>query len=128
LESNPIASANFLQLESSTELYVRASAVVSRLVAGETLVLPVKQNVGDLTSLFSFNGTGAAIWDALETPKSLQDLCEVIHGKYDISHENAEEDIKVFLREICSLGLAKALVDLENKPADRGAGKITTPE
>jgi hypothetical protein len=127
----PIASVYFSQPELSTELYVRASAVVSRLIAGETLVLPVKRNVGDLTSLFSFNGTGATIWDALETPKSLQDICDVIDRKYDLSKEKAEEDVKLFVRELCSLGLAKALAEPENTPAignDKSGGKIIAPE
>ncbi len=110
----PIANASFLPFESPNELYVRSSAVVSRLVAGETLVLPVRHNVGDLTSLFSFNGTGATIWNALETPTTLQDICDVIHRKYDLSSEKAEEDVRVFVRELCSLGLAKALADPEN--------------
>ena len=127
----PIATVDFSQPELSTELYVRASAVVSRLIAGETLVMPVKRNVGDLSSLFSFNGTGATIWDALETPKSLQDICDVIDRKYDLSKEKAEEDVKLFVRELCSLGLAKALAEPENTPAigsDKGAGKIIAPE
>lgn len=113
-KSDPIANVDFLPLASSTEFYVRSNAVVSRLVAGETLVLPVRHNVGDLTSLFSFNGTGATIWNALETPTTLQDLCDVIDRKYDLSREKAEEDVRVFVRELCSLGLAKALVDPEN--------------
>jgi hypothetical protein len=74
----------------------------------------VRHNVGDLTSLFSFNGTGATIWNALETPTTLQDICDVIHRKYDLSSEKAEEDVRVFVRELCSLGLAKALADPEN--------------
>ena len=93
--------------------------------------MPVKRNVGDLTSLFSFNGTGATIWDALETPKSLQDICDVIDRKYDLSKEKAEEDVKLFVRELCSLGLAKALAESENTPAignDKSAGKIIAPE
>jgi hypothetical protein len=125
------ATVDFSQPESSTELYVRSSAVVSRLIAGETLVMPVKRNVGDLTSLFSFNGTGATIWDALETPKSLQDICDVIDRKYDLSREKAQEDVKLFVCEICSLGLAKAFAEPENTPAlgnDKSAGKIIALE
>ena len=125
----PIATVDFSQPELSTELYVRASAVVSRLIAGETLVMPVKRNVGDLTSLFSFNETGATIWDALETPKSLQDICDVLDRKYDLSREKAEEDVKTFVRELCSLGLVQALLDRENTAAsDMSAGKVTAPE
>ena len=115
-KSAPIANADSLQLEYSRELYVRSNAVVSRLVAGETLVLPIRHNVGDLTSLFSFNGTGATIWNALETPSTLQDICDVIDGKYDLSREKVEEDVALFMDQICSLGLAERVVDSEAAP------------
>lgn len=98
----------------STELYERANAVVTRYVAGETLVLPVRGDIGDLACFYSLNGTGTAIWEALEKPKSFKDLCDVIDGRYDIGREKAEEDVALFVRDICSLGLAKVVVDSEN--------------
>jgi hypothetical protein len=126
-KGDPIANVDFLPLETSTEFYVRSNAVVSRLIAGETLVLPVRHNVGDLTSLFSFNGTGATIWNALETPKTLQDISDVIDRKYDLSRERAEEDVRIFVRELCSLGLAKAWLTPESTSAnDERTRKIST--
>ncbi len=98
----------------STEFYVRAKAVVTRCVAGETLVLPVKGDVGDLACFYSFNGTGTAIWEALEQPKSFKDLCDVIDERYDIGRKKAEEDVALFVRDICSLGLAKVVVESED--------------
>ena len=98
----------------STELYVRANPVVTRCVAGETLVLPVRGELGDLACFYSLNGTGTAIWDALEKPKSFKDLCDVIDSRYDIGRKKAEEDVALFVRDICSLGLAKVVVDSEN--------------
>ena len=35
--------------------YVRASSVVSRVIAGETLIVPVRGGVGDLASIYSLN-------------------------------------------------------------------------
>jgi len=98
----------------STELYVRANLAVTRCVAGETLVLPVRGDIGDLACFYSLNGAGTAIWKALEKPKSFRDLCDVLDGRYDIGREKAEEDVALFVRDICSLGLAKVVVDSEN--------------
>ena len=125
--NDPIANANFAPLESSNELYVRSNAVVSRLVAGEMIVLPIKHNVGDLTSLFTFNRTGATIWNALESPTTLQDICDVIDRKYDLSRMKVEQDVRIFVSELCSLGLAKALDYAENTLANgKRAGEIPT--
>ena len=129
-ESPLIATADFQETASSTELYVRTDAVVSRLVAGETLVLPVRGNVGDLACFYSFNGTGTVLWEALEMPKRFKDLCDVIYRKYDVSREQAEQDVALFLDEICSMGLARLVVDPERVPGsetDKNVNQKTAP-
>jgi coenzyme PQQ synthesis protein D (PqqD) len=98
----------------STELYVRTNAVVTRCIAGETLVLPVRGDIGDLACFYSLNGTGTTIWEALEKPKSFKELCDVVDERYDIGRKKAEEDVALFVRDICSLGLAKVVVESEN--------------
>ena len=110
----PIAKADMQATAGATEVYVRARAVVTRYVAGETLVLPVRGDVGDLACFYSLNGTGTSIWEALENPKSFKDLCDVIDGRFDIGRKKAEEDVALFVRDICSLGLAKVVVESEN--------------
>jgi hypothetical protein len=112
--SQLIAKADLQLTPLSTELYVRAEAVVARYVAGETLVLPVRGGIGDLACFYSLNGTGTTIWEALEKPKNLKDLCDVIDRKYDAGREKAEEDVALFLHEVCSLGLVRIVVDSEN--------------
>jgi hypothetical protein len=113
----------------STELYVRVDTVVARYVAGETLVLPVRGDIGDLACFYSFNETGTTIWEALEKPKNFKDLCDVIDRKYDVGRKKAEEDVALFVREICSLGLAKVVVDSESASGtgnDKSASNNTT--
>jgi coenzyme PQQ synthesis protein D (PqqD) len=112
-ESQSIAEADFQHTVPVAELYVRSNAIVSRLIAGETLVLPVRRGIGDLTCLYSFNRTGTTIWDALQKPQSLPELCDLINCKYDLSKQKAEEDVSLFVRELCSLGLAEVAVGCE---------------
>ena len=39
------------------QILVRSQAVVARVVAGETLIVPIRDKVGDLASIYSLNGT-----------------------------------------------------------------------
>lgn len=121
--SQPIAKADLQQTALSTELYVRVNAVVARYVAGETLVLPVRGNIGDLACFYSFNGTGTTIWEALEKPNTLKDLCGVLDRKYDVGAKKAQEDVALFVREICSLGLAKVVVGASESASGTGNDK-----
>jgi Coenzyme PQQ synthesis protein D (PqqD) len=110
-----VVHVNSEPMEFSPELYVRSRAVVSRLIAGETLVLPVRGDVGDLASFYTLNKTATTVWDALERPRSFAEICDVIEQKYEISKEKAETEMLVFVREMCSLGLVKVALDREGE-------------
>jgi hypothetical protein len=100
----------------TTDTYVRSSAVVSRMIAGETLVVPVRGKVGDLASIYSFNDVGTTIWEALASPTSLEDLIDLIEREYEVSRERATQDVETFVREMCSENLVAATeVDVSSR-------------
>jgi hypothetical protein len=84
---------------------IRSDAVVSRLIGGETLVVPVRGGVGDLASIYSFNAVGTTIWEALAQPASKAELTSLIEREYEIGRDQAEKDLALFLEEMCAAGL-----------------------
>jgi hypothetical protein len=91
------------------ETYIRSSAVVSRLIAGETLVVPVRGKVGDLASIYSFNDVGTTIWETLSKPTSINTLIDLIEREYEVSRERAAQDVENFLQEMRTAELVMAV-------------------
>lgn len=87
--------------------FVRSDNVVSRVIAGETLIVPVRRGTADLASLYSFNGVGSTIWEALEKPRSVDELVNVIVDTYDVNPAKAREDLDVFLNEAQAAGVVQ---------------------
>lgn len=87
--------------------FIRSSAVVARVVAGETLIVPVRAKVGDLTSIYSFNGTGTLIWKLLESPRTVSELATAVADEYDVTPAQAEHDVMDFVGEMKSVGLVE---------------------
>jgi hypothetical protein len=115
-----LVSADSRSTVLSSELFIRSSHAVSRLVAGETLVVAMK---GEVASVYALNETAIEIWEALEKPRSLRELCELIERSYDIGLEKAEEeDVLLFVREMSSLGLVEVAV-APHMTMDLGVGK-----
>ena len=94
------------------ETLVRSQSVVARVVAGETLIVPVRAKVGDLASIYSFNGTGTLIWKLLETPKSVEELASAIVQEYEVEPEQAERDVADFVGEMKAVGLVEACASM----------------
>jgi hypothetical protein len=90
------------------QVFVRSQTVVSRRVAGETLIVPVRGKVGDLASIYSFNATGSLIWQSLESPKSASELISIVEQEYAVEHDQAERDVKQFLHDMLSADLVQA--------------------
>jgi hypothetical protein len=90
------------------ETLVQSQSVVARVVAGETLIVPVRAKVGDLASIYSFNGTGTLIWKLLETPKTVAELATAIAQEYEVEREQAERDVVEFVGEMKAVGLVEA--------------------
>jgi hypothetical protein len=90
------------------QIYTRSRSVVSRVVAGETLIVPVRGKVGDLASIYSFNGTGTLIWQLLDTPRTLVELIDAVEHEYAVAPEKAQNDVKQFLNDMLSVELVAA--------------------
>jgi hypothetical protein len=87
------------------QIFMRSRSVVSRRVGGETLIVPVRGKVGDLASIYSFNGTGSLIWQLLDTPRTLADLIDAVEREYAVAPEKAQNDVKQFLNDMLSVEL-----------------------
>jgi hypothetical protein len=105
---------------SATDNYIRSDAVVSRLIGGETLVVPVRGGVGDLASIYSLNDVGTMIWEALASPKSLGELVDLIGRKYPISRDQVLQDAVPFLSDLRSAGLVQMANALEESGVRAG--------
>jgi len=104
------------------DTYVRSGAVVSRLVGGEMLVVPVRGGVGDLASIYSFNEAGTLIWEALARPISLEALVDSIEREFMVSRDQAVQDVVAFLSDIFSEGLLVIVNAAEESEGTDGMG------
>ncbi|HKH97600.1 MAG TPA: PqqD family protein [Candidatus Sulfotelmatobacter sp.] len=91
---------------------MRSQSVVSRVVAGETLIVPVRGKVGDLASIYSFNGAGSLIWKLLESPKTLAELAAAVAQEYEVEPAQAERDVTAFVGEMKGVGLVEVPASL----------------
>lgn len=71
------------------------------------MIVPVRGKVGDLASIYSFNGTGSLIWELLQSPMGLSDLVGAIELEYEVAPDQAEKDVTQFLNDMLSVGLVE---------------------
>lgn len=89
----------------SAAKYVRNARVVSREVAGETLVVPIRGGVGDLDAIFSFNPVGSDLWTLLQDGTSIEEMVAWVAERYEVTRDQATADIEAFVTELSRSGL-----------------------
>ena len=96
----------------ANEKLIRSRSVVARVVAGETLIVPIRGKVGDLASIYSFNGTGTLIWRLLESPRTVMELSAAVAQAYDVDPAQAECDVTNFVNEMKAAGLVEVAANV----------------
>jgi coenzyme PQQ synthesis protein D (PqqD) len=94
-----------LTTQPGPQFFKRSRSVVSRVIGGETLIVPVRGKVGNLASIYSFSGTGSLIWQLLEAPRALTELAGAVQREYGVRQAQAQSDVTQFVAEMFSAGL-----------------------
>ena len=84
---------------------MRSRKAVSRVVANEAIVVPIREDVARASSVYTFNESGTAIWSMIEAGCGATEVAAYLESEYDISAEQAAEDTKQFLAALAKEGL-----------------------
>ncbi len=83
----------------------KSANVVSRVVADEAIVVPIRRGVADMDSIFTFNEAGTALWHMIETNCSAEEMSEFLRKEYGLTAERAAADTKHFIADLATAGL-----------------------
>jgi hypothetical protein len=94
MELNPYTFSNL-----KNNVFKKNESVVSRKIAGETFLVPVKGNLADMQMIFTLNPVAEFIWQELDK-KNLRDICDDVVSTFEVEKEQAEADISEFVTEL----------------------------
>ena len=87
--------------------FAKENDLVTRDVAGERIIVPIKSHVGDLEGVFTLNELGATIWQLINGQTTARELAEAVKNEYDVGAAEAEKDVVDFLRSLEDAGLIR---------------------
>lgn len=83
-----------------TTRYIRNSRAISGRLHEELVMMDPEQG-----KYFSLNRVATRIWDLLEKPMDIDQLCVVLLEEYEISQDRCHEEVGDYLRQMLRLGL-----------------------
>lgn len=91
-------------MQNMDQRYRRNENFVYRKIENETILVPIKDNVGDLSCIYNLNAVGAFIWENLDGEKTLEDIRNKLTEEFDITAQDAEIDLNDYISDLKEIG------------------------
>jgi len=80
--------------------YAKKGDVVTRSIAGETLLVPIRDKLADMEQLIVLDGTGAFIWEKIDGRATIKEICDALMADYEVDEQQAKNDVSEFIAQL----------------------------
>jgi len=77
---------------------------VSRIIADETILVPIRSSASDVDYIFCLNEIATRIWELLDGEKQVKEIRDTIVSEFEVDLEKAEAELADFLQQLQSVG------------------------
>ncbi len=88
---------------------------MTREIADETLVVPIRDKLAQLQQIFAFNPVAAYIWDMVDGRTDLASILASVVENFEVESEMARQDVLDF---VSLLGDAELVTGFEKESTD----------
>ena len=89
--------------------FAKDPSIVSRNVAGEQILVPIRQKAGEIDSIYTLNEVASRIWELLDGEKQVEEIKNAIVEEFEVSQKEAEEDLLKFLQQLEEAGAVRTV-------------------
>jgi len=86
-------------------VYRKKGDIVTREIAGETLLVPIRGNLADMQQIFTLNEVAASVWSYLDGRQSADAIRQEIVNGFQVAPDRADADIRAFFGQLTQAGL-----------------------
>ena len=81
----------------------RSDEIVASMLDDEVVMMSIEQD-----AYYGLDPIGSRIWEIIEKPARISEICDVLMEEYDVSRETCEKDVLNFFDKLAKDKLVKA--------------------
>lgn len=81
-------------------IFMKNQNVVFRQIGDESLLIPVANEVGDLSNIYNLNEIGTKIWEYIDGERDVIEICRLITDEYDAPTNVVMNDMVEFINDL----------------------------
>ena len=86
-----------------TSCFRKNENIVFRQIDEETILVPIKNNVGDMGCIYTLNEVAAFVWKLIDGHKTIEEIQQCLLKEFDVPADRAFEDLKEFVSRLQSI-------------------------
>jgi hypothetical protein len=90
----------------ASDCFVKRGEFVTRSIAGEMILVPIRTQVADLDSIYNLSAVGMLIWNLLDGHTTVDQIAQAVCAEFDATEEQAQIDSLEFLAALEAAGIA----------------------
>lgn len=87
-----------------TDKLVRQEDVLASIVEGELVMMNIQSD-----SFYGANAVGTRIWELLEQPLTVAQLCSLLQEEFDVDDQTCQQDVLPFIQKIIDEKLVRII-------------------
>ncbi|HVR40735.1 MAG TPA: PqqD family protein [Thermoanaerobaculia bacterium] len=91
--------------DSNPRRYRRSADVVCRQVGSESILVPIRNNVGNLDSIFTLSPVAARIWNLIDGTRDADAIADDVTREFEVDRDTAAADVAELLSSLEEVSL-----------------------
>jgi len=87
------------------KVFKKQKDIVSREIAGESILVPIRGKLADMQRIFSLDPVAEHIWQQLNGKRTMAEIGNDVSDTFDVKREQAEADLMEFIDELLTAEL-----------------------
>ncbi|HYO78106.1 MAG TPA: PqqD family protein [Thermoanaerobaculia bacterium] len=88
-----------------SHVYRRSPDVVCRQVGAESILVPIRHNVGNLDFVYTLSPVAARVWTLLDGNRSIDAIANELSGEFEVDLSTAAADVAALLADLAGASL-----------------------
>ena len=87
-------------MATTSDVYERSQSLVTRDLAGEKVIVPVRGKVGDLNCIYTLNPVANEIWGLLDGRRDVRGIIDELGKDYEVDEATLTADVLRMMDEL----------------------------
>jgi len=83
-----------------SEILKKRDNIVSRKVAGDSLLIPIRGRLADMQRIFAVDSVGEFVWDHIDGRNTLAQILDAVAEEFEVDRATAHEDLLAFIKSL----------------------------